>query len=231
MSQFIQLSDREWEVIDQLLQGKSNKLIASSLNISVRTVEFHLSNIYERFNVNSRLELILKLWKATGKVGIEELGYSTVDSPEKGTENGGKQAAYQYGRIQKTMRLYRIVLGACVFAIFLPLVFLLIQVIRRPESILIWRGILTWLLPATAILILLILLPRMSFQPLLRLAVIFLSVLLVILIVTLNFFGGYFFSDLGILMWLLPYLLGAGGILIAAWSRNREQDPGTLDVD
>jgi DNA-binding NarL/FixJ family response regulator len=35
------LSRREWEVAELLLQGKSNKLIALSLGISERTVEFH----------------------------------------------------------------------------------------------------------------------------------------------------------------------------------------------
>ncbi len=59
-----QLSEREKEVVRLLLQGKSNKLIALSLGISVRTVEFHLKNIYAKFQVNSRIELILKLGHA-----------------------------------------------------------------------------------------------------------------------------------------------------------------------
>jgi DNA-binding NarL/FixJ family response regulator len=59
------LSSRQQEVVDQLLEGKSNKLIASSLNISERTVEFHLKNIYDKFQVSSRVELILKLGDST----------------------------------------------------------------------------------------------------------------------------------------------------------------------
>jgi len=39
------LSRREEEVVDLLLQGKSNKQIALALHISERTVEFHLKNI------------------------------------------------------------------------------------------------------------------------------------------------------------------------------------------
>lgn len=35
------LSAREQEVVDLLLKGKSNKLIASALGISDRTVEFN----------------------------------------------------------------------------------------------------------------------------------------------------------------------------------------------
>ncbi len=87
MTQFNQLSKREWEVAKLLLQGKSNKLIALSLGISNSTVEFHLKNIYAKFQVNSRIELVLKLGNSTGKVEIEKLGYSIVDGMEESTEN------------------------------------------------------------------------------------------------------------------------------------------------
>jgi DNA-binding CsgD family transcriptional regulator len=91
MTQFVPLSKREREVTKLLLQGKSNKLMASSLGISVRTVEFHLKNIYTKFQVSSRIELILKLGNATGMVEIEKLGYSTVDNVEKITENRSRR--------------------------------------------------------------------------------------------------------------------------------------------
>lgn len=65
MPEHNELSDREREVIKQLLEGKSNKLIASSLSISERTVEFHLKNIYEKYQVRSRVELVLKLRSST----------------------------------------------------------------------------------------------------------------------------------------------------------------------
>jgi DNA-binding CsgD family transcriptional regulator len=87
LAQFNQLSKREWEVAKLLLQGKSNKLIALSLGISNSTVEFHLKNIYTKFQVNSRIELILKLGNTIGKVEIEKLGYSIVDGMEESTEN------------------------------------------------------------------------------------------------------------------------------------------------
>ena len=65
MAQSENLSDREWDVVNLLLEGKSNKLIASSLKISESTVEFHLKNIYAKCQVSSRTELILKLGKST----------------------------------------------------------------------------------------------------------------------------------------------------------------------
>ena len=55
------LSNREREVVKLLLEGKSNKLIASALHITQNTVEFHLKNIYTKNQVNSRTELIIKL--------------------------------------------------------------------------------------------------------------------------------------------------------------------------
>jgi DNA-binding CsgD family transcriptional regulator len=85
MSPDVQLSKREKEVLHLVLQGKSNKQIALSLGITVRTVEFHLKNVYAKFQVGSRIELILKLGKAANS---EKLGYSTVDWREEKTENG-----------------------------------------------------------------------------------------------------------------------------------------------
>jgi DNA-binding CsgD family transcriptional regulator len=61
MDQFNGLSNREREVVKLLLEGKSNKLIASALHITDNTVEFHLKNIYSKFQVSSRMELVIKL--------------------------------------------------------------------------------------------------------------------------------------------------------------------------
>ena len=55
------LSEREKQVAGLLLQGKSNKEIASSLDISTRTVEFHATRIYAKLGVSSRAEAIIKL--------------------------------------------------------------------------------------------------------------------------------------------------------------------------
>jgi DNA-binding CsgD family transcriptional regulator len=65
MEPFDQLSKREKDVVNQLLEGRSNKLIALSLGITERTVEFHLKNIYAKFRVASRMELVLKLREST----------------------------------------------------------------------------------------------------------------------------------------------------------------------
>lgn len=54
------LSRREHEVLDSLLQNLSNKEIGSRLNISERTVKFHVSNLLGKFSVQRRADLILK---------------------------------------------------------------------------------------------------------------------------------------------------------------------------
>lgn len=86
------LSNREQEVIKLLLEGKSNKQIASVLSISERTVEFHLKNIYEKFQVSSRIELVLKLGKAAGGAESEKLGASTVATASELVENGDRHS-------------------------------------------------------------------------------------------------------------------------------------------
>ncbi|HRO91225.1 MAG TPA: LuxR C-terminal-related transcriptional regulator, partial [Promineifilum sp.] len=65
MEQLPRLSNREWDVVNLLREGKSNKMIASALGITERTVEFHLKNIYDKLQVGSRVELVLKLGEST----------------------------------------------------------------------------------------------------------------------------------------------------------------------
>jgi two-component system, NarL family, nitrate/nitrite response regulator NarL len=51
------LTTREVEIIAAIREGSSNREIASKLAISEETVKRHLSNIYGKLGVNSRLEL------------------------------------------------------------------------------------------------------------------------------------------------------------------------------
>jgi len=53
------LSRREQEVLDALLENQSNKEIANKLNIAERTVKFHVSNLLSKFGVRRRADLIL----------------------------------------------------------------------------------------------------------------------------------------------------------------------------
>ena len=51
------LTEREREVMERVVAGLANKLIADELNISVRTVEVHRARMFEKMNVRSAVEL------------------------------------------------------------------------------------------------------------------------------------------------------------------------------
>jgi len=88
---FTLLSRREKDVVDLLLQGKSNKQIALSLGISERTVEFHLNNIYAKLHVASRVELILKLGEGKDSI-LRNPVESTVEIGNESDDNGNQPA-------------------------------------------------------------------------------------------------------------------------------------------
>lgn len=52
------ITTREEQIIRLLRQGVSNKHIAAELNISERTVKFHVSNILKKYEIESRRELL-----------------------------------------------------------------------------------------------------------------------------------------------------------------------------
>lgn len=55
------LTAREWEVLKLLRRGKSSKVIASDLGISVRTVEGHRANIMAKLGVRTLAQMVDKL--------------------------------------------------------------------------------------------------------------------------------------------------------------------------
>ena len=61
-----QLSDREKEILECLVQGMSYKMIAAACKISTDTVRYHIRNIYDKLHVHSKSEAVIKAMK--GKV-------------------------------------------------------------------------------------------------------------------------------------------------------------------
>ena len=57
------LSHREREILQHLARGAGNKTIAQTLTITVKTVEFHVTNILKKLDLKSRDEAIVWMLK------------------------------------------------------------------------------------------------------------------------------------------------------------------------
>ncbi|ABG58538.1 response regulator transcription factor [Cytophaga hutchinsonii] len=66
------LSKREYQILNRIREGKTNKEIAEEYNLSVRTVETHRMNILRKFNVSNFDELIKNTDEVLGTEGNEE---------------------------------------------------------------------------------------------------------------------------------------------------------------
>ena len=67
MASKARLSRREKEVIQALLDNISNKEIGARLNISERTVKFHVSNLLRKFGVGRRADLIVMAYQEASR--------------------------------------------------------------------------------------------------------------------------------------------------------------------
>jgi DNA-binding CsgD family transcriptional regulator len=54
------LTDRELEVLSLIASGKANKEIADQLFVSVNTIKSHIQKIYEKLDVNNRIQALAK---------------------------------------------------------------------------------------------------------------------------------------------------------------------------
>jgi DNA-binding NarL/FixJ family response regulator len=57
------LTVREKEVVDLICQGMKNKMIADHLFITETTVRHHLTSVFNKFEISSRLELVVYAFK------------------------------------------------------------------------------------------------------------------------------------------------------------------------
>ena len=62
----IRLTKREVEVLNLISQGFSSKHAAERLYVSKRTVDFHLANIYDKLQVNNRVQA----FRAATRLGL-----------------------------------------------------------------------------------------------------------------------------------------------------------------
>jgi DNA-binding NarL/FixJ family response regulator len=69
---FPELTEREHEILALIAQGISNHEIAQQLNISLKTVRNHVSNIYNKMQVTDRVQAVLRAREAGLGVDGEE---------------------------------------------------------------------------------------------------------------------------------------------------------------
>ncbi len=60
------LTSRERQILDGIISGKTNKMIAFDLQISPKTVDFHRCNIMEKMGVNNAVQLTKMVMRVSG---------------------------------------------------------------------------------------------------------------------------------------------------------------------
>jgi NarL family two-component system response regulator LiaR len=58
-----ELTDREMEVLRLIAQGKSNQELADELFIGIKTVKFHITNIFAKLRVEDRTQAAIYAFK------------------------------------------------------------------------------------------------------------------------------------------------------------------------
>ena len=56
MDKYNNLTEREKEVLELIIQGKSNPHIANELILSIHTVKAHLESIYKKLGVHNKVQ-------------------------------------------------------------------------------------------------------------------------------------------------------------------------------
>lgn len=74
------LSRRQNEVLAAIAQNLSNKEIAAKLNVSVRTVKFHVSTLLEKFEVRGRVDLMIEAAEFLPIEGVHKRAAAKVGS-------------------------------------------------------------------------------------------------------------------------------------------------------
>jgi len=59
----MELTNREHEVLELLVQGLSNRQISDRLSITNHTTKAHLSSIYEKLKIKNRVQAVVKYFE------------------------------------------------------------------------------------------------------------------------------------------------------------------------
>ena len=69
MTTLSELTPRELEILQLVLNGQTNKAIAAQISISEKTVEYHLDHIYTKIGARSRM--LAGIWAMQHGMGTE----------------------------------------------------------------------------------------------------------------------------------------------------------------
>lgn len=72
------LTQQERRVVAELMRGLSNRQIARALSLSQYTVKFHLKNVFTKWGVRSRVEVILRFASERSRAPVER--YAVTES-------------------------------------------------------------------------------------------------------------------------------------------------------
>ena len=70
MANLLDLTPREREILQLIVEGRTNKAIAVELGITEKTVEFHIEHIYTK--IGTRTRLLAAIWAI--QQGIDQGG-------------------------------------------------------------------------------------------------------------------------------------------------------------
>jgi DNA-binding CsgD family transcriptional regulator len=81
----VQLTRREEEVLSGLMKSLANKEIASDLNLSERTVKFHVSSLLAKFRVRGRMELVREATRNSAGAMLMPVPVATREASSQAT--------------------------------------------------------------------------------------------------------------------------------------------------
>lgn len=100
------LSPRQKEILHSVLCNRANKEIASKLNITVRTVKFHISSLLNKFGVDNRIDLARRAAGLLRPAPLDPAGTGPT-SNGGGTREGSSGAANTNFHIEHKPRSVR----------------------------------------------------------------------------------------------------------------------------
>ena len=84
LKEIYKITDREANIIQAVIAGRTNHAIADDLGITERTVKSHMTNIFNKLVVNNRVQLLIKLkdFHLIPEGQTDKILFSKEESPE-----------------------------------------------------------------------------------------------------------------------------------------------------